>query len=156
MGVMVILKRNKESEAGVMLGEDILAQMGKYNEQRLKSGVMLEADRLLASAKGKRVRFSGDQSTVIDAPFSATKELISGYWLWQVRSIDEAVEMAGTRPRSTEEQRLKSDLCLMPVISVTITRPSSWLDGNACVRNSRENKTFNFRVDSRLSDSTYL
>lgn len=98
MRVMVIVKANKESEAGVMPGKEILTKMGKYNEQLIKAGVMLDGDGLLASSKGKRVRFSGDKRTVIDGPFSETKELIAGYWLWQVRSMDEAVEWLKRAP----------------------------------------------------------
>lgn len=98
MRVMVIVKANKESEAGVMPGKEILTKMGRYNEQLIKAGVMLDGDGLLASSKGKRVRFSGDKRTVIDGPFSETKELIAGYWLWQVRSMDEAVEWLKRAP----------------------------------------------------------
>jgi len=92
MRVMVIVKANKESEAGILPDTEILTKMGKYNEQLVKAGVMLAADGLQASSKGKRVRFSGEKRTVIDGPFTETKELIAGYWIWQVRSIDEAVE----------------------------------------------------------------
>jgi hypothetical protein len=92
MRVMVIVKATKESEAGVMPGAELLTAMGKFNEELIKAGVMLAGDGLHPSAKGKRVRFSGSQRTVIDGPFAETKELIAGFWLWQVRSMDEAVE----------------------------------------------------------------
>jgi len=92
MRVMVIVKASKESEAGVVPSTEILTKMGKYNEQLVKAGVMLAGDGLQPSSKGKRVRFSGEKRTVIDGPFTETKELIAGYWLWQVRSMDEAVE----------------------------------------------------------------
>lgn len=92
MRVMVIVKASKESEAGVLPNTEILTKMGKYNEQLVKAGIMLAGDGLQASSKGKRVRFSGEKRTVIDGPFSETKELIAGYWIWQVRSMDEAVE----------------------------------------------------------------
>ncbi len=98
MRVMVIVKANKESEAGVLPNTEILTKMGKYNEQLVKAGVMLAADGLQASSKGKRVRFSGEKRTVIDGPFTETKELIAGYWVWQVRSMDEAVEWLKRAP----------------------------------------------------------
>ena len=98
MRVMVIVKANKESEAGILPDTEILTKMGKYNEQLVKAGVMLAADGLQASSKGKRVRFSGEKRTVIDGPFTETKELIAGYWIWQVRSIDEAVEWLKRAP----------------------------------------------------------
>ena len=98
MRVMVIVKANKESEAGVLPDTEILSKMGKYNEQLVKAGIMLAADGLQPSSKGKRVRFSGDNRTVIDGPFTETKELIAGYWLWQVRSMDEAVEWLKRAP----------------------------------------------------------
>src|SRR5438309_5504383 len=98
MRVMVIVKANKESEAGVLPDTEILTKMGKFNEQLVKAGVMLAGDGLQPSSKGKRVRFSGDKRTVIDGPFTETKELIAGYWIWQVRSMDEAVEWLKRAP----------------------------------------------------------
>src|SRR2546423_8357105 len=98
MRVMVIVKADKDSEAGIMPTEKLLADMGKFNEQLVKAGVMLAGDGLQPSSKGKRVRFSGGKQTVIDGPFSETKELIAGYWLWQVRSIEEAVEWLKRAP----------------------------------------------------------
>ena len=92
MRVMVIVKATQESEAGEMLSEQLLAEMGQYNDELVKDGVMLAGEGLHPSAKGKRVRFSGAQRAVIDGPFAATNELIAGYWLWQVKSIDEAVD----------------------------------------------------------------
>jgi hypothetical protein len=92
MRVMVIVKANKESEAGVMPSQELLTEMGKFNEELIKAGVLLAADGLHPSSKGKRVRFSGDKRTVVDGPFTETKELIAGFWLWQVRSMEEAVE----------------------------------------------------------------
>jgi hypothetical protein len=98
MRVMVIVKANKESEAGVLPDRKILAEMGTFNEQLVKAGVMLAAEGLQASAKGKRVRFEGAKRTVIDGPFTETKELIAGFWLWQVKSMDEAVEWLKRAP----------------------------------------------------------
>ena len=98
MRVMVLVKANEESEAGAMPSEQILAEMGKYNEELARAGVMLAGDGLHPSSKGKRVRFSADQKTVIDGPFAETKELIAGYWLWQVKSLDEAIEWVKRAP----------------------------------------------------------
>jgi hypothetical protein len=92
MRVMVIVKATKNSEAGVMPSEKLLAEMGKFNEELVKAGVMLAGEGLKASSKGKRVRFSGGKRAVIDGPFAETKELIAGYWMWQVKSMEEAVE----------------------------------------------------------------
>src|SRR5262249_6111493 len=92
MRVMVIVKASKESEAGVMPSQQLLTDMGKFNEELVKAGVMLAGEGLHPSSKGKRVRFAGDKRTVIDGPFAETKELIAGYWLWQVKSMDEAID----------------------------------------------------------------
>ena len=92
MRVMVLIKADKDSEAGVMPSEQLLTEMGKYNEELVKAGIMLAGEGLHPSSKGKRVRFSGEKRTVIDGPFAETKELIAGFWLWQVRSMEEAVE----------------------------------------------------------------
>jgi hypothetical protein len=89
---MVIIKANKDTEAGKMPSEQMLAEMGAFNEEIAKAGIMLGGDGLHPTAKGKRVRFSGTQRTVIDGPFAETKELIAGFWIWQVKSIEEAVE----------------------------------------------------------------
>jgi hypothetical protein len=91
MRVMVIVKANEESEAGQMPSEQILAEMGKFNEELVKAGVMLAGEGLHPTSKGKRIRFSGTKRTVIDGPFAETKELIAGFWLWQVKSMEEAV-----------------------------------------------------------------
>lgn len=98
MKVMVIVKATKNSEAGVMPSEKLLADMGKYNEELVKAGIMLAGDGLHPSVKGKRIRFSGSKRTVADGPFTETKELIAGYWIWQVRSMEEAVEWARRCP----------------------------------------------------------
>lgn len=98
MRVMVIVKASKESEAGVLPDTEILSKMGKYNEQLVKAGVMLAGDGLHPTSKAKRVKFSGEKRTVVDGPFTETKELIAGYWLWQVRSMDEAVEWLKRAP----------------------------------------------------------
>jgi len=98
MRVMVIVKANKDSEAGVLPSTEILQKMGKFNEELVKAGVMLAGEGLQASSKGKRVKFEGEKRTVTDGPFAETKELIAGFWLWQVRSMDEAVEWLKRAP----------------------------------------------------------
>jgi len=92
MRFMVMVKATKDSEAGVMPEEKLLAEMGKYNEELVKAGILLAAEGLQPSSKGARVRFSGDKRTVIDGPFAETKELVAGFWLWQVKSKEEAIE----------------------------------------------------------------
>jgi len=92
MRVMVLIKADKDTEAGVPPSEQLLAEMGKYNEELVKAGVMLAGEGLHPSSKGARVKFSGGKATVIDGPFTEAKELIAGFWLWQVKSIDEAIE----------------------------------------------------------------
>jgi hypothetical protein len=98
MRVMVIVKANEESEAGVMPETDLLEAMGKFNEDLVKAGVMLAGEGLGPSSQGKRVQFDGKRRTVIDGPFAETKELIAGFWLWQVKSMDEAVEWLKRAP----------------------------------------------------------
>ena len=102
MRVMVIIKANETSEAGVLPGEKMLSEMGRFNEELVRAGVMLAGEGLHPSSKGKRVRFSGTQKTVIDGPFAETKELIAGFWLWQVRSLEEAVEWVKRIPAPNE------------------------------------------------------
>jgi hypothetical protein len=92
MRFMVMVKADKDSEAGVMPSEQMLAEMGKYNEELVKAGVMLAGEGLHPSSKGARVRFSGDQRTVIDGPFSEAKELVAGFWIFQTKSLEEAIE----------------------------------------------------------------
>jgi hypothetical protein len=92
MRFMIIIKATKDSEAGVMPSEQLLAEMGRFNEELVKAGVLLAGEGLHASSKGARVKFSGNKRTVIDGPFAETKELIAGYWLWQVKSKEEAIE----------------------------------------------------------------
>ena len=103
MRFMIVMKSNKESEAGIMPSQALLEEMGKYNEELVKAGVMLAADGLHASSKGARVRFSGGKATVIDGPFAETKELIAGYWLMQVDSIDDAVAWIKRCPNPHDE-----------------------------------------------------
>ncbi len=102
MRVMVIVKANKDSEAGKLPSEKLLTAMMKYNEELVKAGLMLAGEGLQASSKGKRVSFGHGKPTVIDGPFSETKELVAGFWLWQVKSMDEAVEWLKRMPQDDE------------------------------------------------------
>src|ERR687895_1358099 len=110
MRVMVIIKANKDSEAGVLPSEQLLTEMGNYNEELVKAGVMLAGEGLHPSSKGVRVRFSGDDRSVIDGPFAETKELLAGFWLWEVRDLDEAIEWAKRAPMGGD-----TELGLRPV-----------------------------------------
>src|SRR3989475_8552177 len=104
MRFMVIVKANKDSEAGVLPDEKILNAMGKFNEELVKAGVMLAGEGLQSSSKGARVRFSGGKRTVIDGPFAETKELLAGFWLWQVKSKEEAIEWVKRCPNPHNEE----------------------------------------------------
>jgi hypothetical protein len=104
MRVIVMAKAGKDSEGGVMPSQKLLAEMGKFNQELMKAGVFLGADGLHPSSKGKRIRFSGRQRTVIDGPFSETKEPVGGYWLWQVESMEEAAEWFKRAPFDQETE----------------------------------------------------
>ena len=103
MRFMVMVKASEASEKGVLPSQELLTAMGKYNEELIKAGVMLAGEGLQASSKGARVRFSGAKRTVIDGPFAETKELLAGYWVWQVSSVEEAVEWVRRIPNPTGE-----------------------------------------------------
>ena len=107
MRFMVLIKANKETEAGVLPSEQVLTEMGKFNEELVKAGVLLAAEGLQASSKGARVRFSGSKRTVIDGPFTETKELIAGFWLWQVKSKEEAIEWLKRAPFDQTEVEIR-------------------------------------------------
>ncbi len=107
MRVMVFVKANPESEGGAMPGEEILREMGKYNEELVNAGVMLAGEGLQPSSKGKRVRFEGKKRTVIDGPFTEAKELVAGFWMWQVKDMDEAVEWIKRSPFQEGELELR-------------------------------------------------
>lgn len=107
MRVIVIVKASKESEAGEMPSQELLARMGKYNEELANAGIMVAGEGLHPSSKGKRVRFSGPKPTVIDGPFSETKELVAGYWLWKVKSMDEAVTWLKKAPFQDTEVEIR-------------------------------------------------
>ena len=104
MRFMVIVKANQDTEAGVMPSEQLLAEMGKYNEELVNAGVMLAGEGLQPSSKGARVKFSGDKRTVVDGPFPETKELIAGFWIWKVKSLQEAIDWAKKCPNPTGEE----------------------------------------------------
>jgi hypothetical protein len=106
MRFMVLIKANKDTEAGVMPSEKLLAEMGKFNEELVKAGVMLAGEGLHPSSKGARVKFSGNQRSVIDGPFPETKELIAGFWIWQVKSKQEAIDWVKRCPNPTGEEAL--------------------------------------------------
>jgi hypothetical protein len=116
MRVMVIVKATKNSEAGKLPSEDLLAAMGKYNEELVKAGIMLAGEGLKPSSNAKRIKFSGSQRTVVDGPFSETKELVAGFWLWQVKSIEEAVEWARRCPSPMPGE--ESELEIRPVFEM--------------------------------------
>ena len=125
MRFMVLVKANKDSEAGVMPSEQLLTEMGKFNEELVKAGVMLAGEGLQPSSKGARVRFSGSKRTVIDGPFAETKELIAGFWMWQVKSKEEAIEWVKRCPNPMP-RRLRSRFarCSRPRTSAPSSRPS--------------------------------
>lgn len=104
MRVMVMIKATKDTEAGVMPSQELLTQMGNYNEELVKAGVMLAGEGLHPTSRGARVKFSGAKRSVIDGPFAETKELIAGYWLWQVNSLEEAIEWVKRCPNPTGEE----------------------------------------------------
>jgi len=106
MRVMVIVKASKDTEAGVMPSEQLLKEMGNYNEQLVQAGIMLAGEGLHPTSKGVRIKFSGSNRTVIDGPFAETKELIAGYWLWRVKSMQEAIEWAKRCPNPTGEESI--------------------------------------------------
>jgi hypothetical protein len=107
MKVMVIVKANAESEAGVMPNEQILTEMGQYNEELVKAGILLAGEGLHPSSKGVRVKFAGTNRTVTDGPFTETKELIAGFWLWQVNSMAEAIEWVKRSPIQESELEIR-------------------------------------------------
>ena len=104
MRFMVIVKASRDTEAGVMPSEQMLNEMGKYNEELVKAGVMLAGEGLAPSSKGKRVQFTGKQRAVVDGPFAETKELIAGFWLWETKSLAEAIEWAKRCPNPTGDE----------------------------------------------------
>jgi hypothetical protein len=115
MKVIVLVKATKQSEEGMMPTQTLLAEMGKFNGELVKAGVLLAGEGLRPSSKGKRVKFSGRSRTVVDGPFTETKELVAGFWLWQVRSIDEAVEWV---KRCPNPMPVESEIEIRPVMDI--------------------------------------
>ena len=115
MRVMVIVKANKKSEAGALPSQELLTEMGKFNQELMKAGVMLAAEGLHPSSKGKRVRYSAGRITVVDGPFAETKELLAGFWLWKVKSIEEAVDWVKRCPNPHQED---GEIEIRPVFEV--------------------------------------
>ena len=115
MRVMVIIKANKESEAGVMPSEKLLTDMGKFNEELVNAGVMLDGEGLHPSSKAKRVRFSGGNRIVTDGPFAETRELIAGYWIWKVNSMDEALEWVKRIPFDPDSVEGDGEVEIRPI-----------------------------------------
>ena len=126
MRVMVFIKANQDSEAGIMPTEELITAIMDYNQELVKAGVMLAGDGLYPSSRGKRVRFSGKERSVIDGPFAETKELIAGFWIWQVKSIEEAVEWVKRmpNPQGVEGVKSKSGLYMKRMTSVPSLLPN--------------------------------
>jgi hypothetical protein len=122
MKVMVFVKATPSSETGALPSEKLLQEMGKFNEELVKAGIMLAGEGLHPSSKGKRVHFSGSKRAIVDGPFSETKELIAGYWLWQVRSMDEALEWVKRCPNPMPGE--ESDIEIRPVFAPEDFAPS--------------------------------
>jgi hypothetical protein len=118
MRVMVIIKANKESEAGIMPSEKLLTDMGNFNEELVNAGIMQAGEGLQPSSKGARVRFSGGKKTVVDGPFAETKELIAGFWLWKVKSLDEAIEWVKRIPNDPENFPGDSEIEIRPLFEM--------------------------------------
>jgi hypothetical protein len=121
MRVMVIVKASKDSESGALPDPRMLAEMGKFNEELVKAGVMLAGEGLRPSSQGKRIQFSGSRRTVVDGPFAETKELVAGFWLWQVRNMDEAVEWLKRCPNPHPGE---SEIEIRPVFEAEDFAPS--------------------------------
>jgi hypothetical protein len=134
MRVMVIVKANQESESGALPSTESLAEMSRFNQELIKAGVMLSAEGLHASSKGARVSFAGGKSTVTDGPFTETKELIAGYWLWQVTSIEEAVEWL----RRSPFRKISAEVEIRPVLEAEDFGASLTPEIRACEASQRE------------------
>jgi hypothetical protein len=140
---MIIIKASKDSEAGVLPDEKLLTEMGQFNEELVKAGIMLAGEGLHPSSKGKRVRFSGGKQTVIDGPFAETKKLIAGFWLWQVKSMDEAIEWVKRCPTRCRARRRRSKFARSSRrrTSVPNSLPNSGSKRLACVRKPTNSRT---------------
>jgi hypothetical protein len=125
MRVMVIIKANADSEAGIMPSEKLLADMGKFNEELVNAGIMLEGEGLHPTSKAKRVKFSGGNRIVTDGPFAETRELIAGYWIWKVKSIDEAVDWVKRIPIEDESAKSDEEVDIRPIFEAEDFGPES-------------------------------
>ena len=137
---MVIVKANKDSEGGILPDAKMLADMGKYNEELMKAGVMLAGEGLQASSKGARVRFEGDKRSVIDGPFAETKELIAGYWMWQVKSREEAIGWLKRAPFKEGEVEIRQVFELEDFPVDPSEKPGGWRDQERNLREQQEKK----------------
>lgn len=140
MRFMVIVKANKDSEAGILPDPKILAEMGKFNEELAKAGVMLAGEGLQASSKGARVRFEGAKRTVIDGPFAETKELIAGFWLWQVKSKEEAIEWLKRTPFKEGEVEIRQVFEVEDFPVDPSEKPGGWREQEQAFREQQEKK----------------
>jgi hypothetical protein len=138
MRFMIIIKANAKSEANAMPNERMLSEMGKYNEELVKAGVMLAGEGLHPSSKGAKVRFSGGKTTVIDGPFTESKELIAGFWLWQVRSKEEAIEWIRRMPNPDDET--EGEIELRQVFELEEFPQSEAIEREVELRAALENK----------------
>jgi hypothetical protein len=129
MRVMVMVKATKNSEAGALASEQLLADMGKFNEDLVKAGVMLAGDGLKPSSQGKRLRFAGGRKSIVDGPFAEAKELVAGYWIWQVRSMDEALEWARRCPNPMPGE--EAELELRPLYEAEDFSPENTVEARA-------------------------
>ena len=118
MRVMVIIKANEESEAGIMPSENLLNAMGKFNDELMNAGIMLAGEGLHPSSKAKRVKFSGGNRIVTDGPFAETRELIAGFWIWKVNSMEEAVEWVKRIPNDPERPEMEEEIDIRPIFDV--------------------------------------
>jgi hypothetical protein len=137
---MVIVKANKDSEAGVLPDEKLLAEMGKFNEELVKAGVMLAGEGLQASSKGARVRFEGAKRTVIDGPFAETKELIAGFWLWRVKSKEEAIEWLKRAPFKEGEVEIRQVFEVEDFPKHPAEKPDGWRQQEQRFRDEQQKK----------------
>jgi len=137
---MVLVKANKDSEAGILPDEKILAEMGKFNEELVKAGVMLAGEGLQASSKGARVRFDGAKRTVIDGPFAETKELVAGFWLWQVKSKDEAIEWLKRAPFKEGEVEIRQVFEVEDFPTDPAEKPDGWRQQERRFREEQQRK----------------
>lgn len=138
---MVIVKASKDSEAGVLPDAQMLAEMGKFNEDLMKAGVMLAGEGLQASSKGARVRFEGSKRTVIDGPFTETKELIAGFWLWKVKSKEEAIQWLKRAPFREGEVEIRQVFETEDFPVDPSEKPGGWRDQEQRLREEQERKT---------------